>query len=151
MDTASIEQMIRAGLPDATVTVTGEDGVHFEARVSLPVVCRQVNFTASSMVYATLGEYMGREIHALAFATPRRRRDWLNGAKSDTGGVPLNGEVWISGAKNAVLPILVASLLGDQSFANQQCSASAGCHYHDGIAGADGGQAEHRRQNADRN
>jgi UDP-N-acetylglucosamine 1-carboxyvinyltransferase len=31
-----------------------------------------------------------------------------------TGGVPLNGEVWISGAKNAVLPILVASLLGDQ-------------------------------------
>jgi UDP-N-acetylglucosamine 1-carboxyvinyltransferase len=31
-----------------------------------------------------------------------------------TGGVPLNGEVWISGAKNAVLPILVASLLGDR-------------------------------------
>ena len=32
-----------------------------------------------------------------------------------TGGVPLCGEVWISGAKNAVLPILVASLLGDES------------------------------------
>ncbi len=31
-----------------------------------------------------------------------------------TGGVPLDGEVWISGAKNAVLPILVASLLGDE-------------------------------------
>ncbi len=31
-----------------------------------------------------------------------------------TGGVPLNGEVWISGAKNAVLPILVASMLGDK-------------------------------------
>lgn len=30
------------------------------------------------------------------------------------GGVPLAGEVRISGAKNAVLPILVASLLGDQ-------------------------------------
>jgi UDP-N-acetylglucosamine 1-carboxyvinyltransferase len=29
------------------------------------------------------------------------------------GGVPLQGEVRISGAKNAVLPILVASLLGD--------------------------------------
>ncbi len=29
------------------------------------------------------------------------------------GGVPLEGEVWISGAKNAVLPILVASLLGE--------------------------------------
>ena len=31
------------------------------------------------------------------------------------GGVPLHGEVWVSGAKNAVLPILVASLLGDES------------------------------------
>jgi UDP-N-acetylglucosamine 1-carboxyvinyltransferase len=30
------------------------------------------------------------------------------------GGPPLHGEVWISGAKNAVLPILVASLLGDE-------------------------------------
>ena len=29
------------------------------------------------------------------------------------GGVPLQGEVWVSGAKNAVLPILVGSLLGD--------------------------------------
>ncbi len=29
------------------------------------------------------------------------------------GGVPLHGEVWVSGAKNAVLPILVGSLLGD--------------------------------------
>src|SRR3990172_5730076 len=29
------------------------------------------------------------------------------------GGVPLHGEVCISGAKNAVLPILVASILGD--------------------------------------
>ena len=30
-----------------------------------------------------------------------------------TGGVQLDGEVWISGAKNAVLPIMVASMLGD--------------------------------------
>ena len=30
------------------------------------------------------------------------------------GGVPLQGEVRISGAKNAVLPILVASMLGQQ-------------------------------------
>ena len=31
-----------------------------------------------------------------------------------TGGAALDGEIWISGAKNAVLPILVASLLGDK-------------------------------------
>jgi UDP-N-acetylglucosamine 1-carboxyvinyltransferase len=30
-----------------------------------------------------------------------------------SGGGPLDGEVWISGAKNAVLPILAASLLAD--------------------------------------
>ncbi len=30
-----------------------------------------------------------------------------------TGGAPLNGEVTISGAKNAVLPILCATLLAD--------------------------------------
>jgi len=31
-----------------------------------------------------------------------------------SGGIPLNGEVWISGAKNAVLPILAACLLADE-------------------------------------
>lgn len=31
-----------------------------------------------------------------------------------TGGTPLDGEVWISGAKNAVLPILTATLLADE-------------------------------------
>jgi len=31
-----------------------------------------------------------------------------------SGGQPLNGEVWISGAKNAVLPILAACLLADE-------------------------------------
>jgi UDP-N-acetylglucosamine 1-carboxyvinyltransferase len=31
-----------------------------------------------------------------------------------SGGTPLNGEVWISGAKNAVLPILAACLLADE-------------------------------------
>ena len=30
-----------------------------------------------------------------------------------TGGVPLRGEIWVSGAKNAALPILVASILAD--------------------------------------
>jgi UDP-N-acetylglucosamine 1-carboxyvinyltransferase len=30
-----------------------------------------------------------------------------------TGGIPISGEVWISGAKNAVLPILSAGLLAD--------------------------------------
>jgi UDP-N-acetylglucosamine 1-carboxyvinyltransferase len=31
-----------------------------------------------------------------------------------TGGTRLNGEIWISGAKNAALPVLIASLLTDE-------------------------------------
>ncbi len=34
-----------------------------------------------------------------------------------SGGEPLNGDVWISGAKNAVLPILAATLLADEPIA----------------------------------
>ena len=32
------------------------------------------------------------------------------------GGNPLNGEIAISGAKNAALPLMIASLLTDQRF-----------------------------------
>ncbi len=42
------------------------------------------------------------------------------------GGAPLNGEVWISGAKNAVLPILSATLLADGP-----CSIGNVPHLHD--------------------
>ncbi len=35
------------------------------------------------------------------------------------GGYPLNGEVNISGAKNAALPILISSLLSDQNLSLQ--------------------------------
>jgi len=31
-----------------------------------------------------------------------------------SGGEPLHGDVWISGAKNAVLPILAATVLADE-------------------------------------
>ena len=31
-----------------------------------------------------------------------------------TGGQPLSGEAWISGAKNSVLPILAGALLADE-------------------------------------
>ena len=69
MDTASIEQMIRAGLPDATVTVTGDDGVHFEARVLSPSFTGKSTLQRHRLVYATLGKFMGNEIHALGLST----------------------------------------------------------------------------------
>lgn len=69
MDSTTIEQMILAGLPNAQVTVTGDDGVHFEARVSCAAFEGKTTLQRHRMVYATLGEYMGREIHALALHT----------------------------------------------------------------------------------
>ena len=69
MDSVTIEQMIRAGLPDAEVQVTGEDGVHFEAVVVSPSFSGQRTLRRHQMVYATLGSYMGREIHALGLKT----------------------------------------------------------------------------------
>jgi acid stress-induced BolA-like protein IbaG/YrbA len=69
MDSLTIEQMIRAGLPDAEVRVTGEDGVHFEAVVVSPSFSGLATLRRHRMVYATLGQYMGREIHALGLKT----------------------------------------------------------------------------------
>ena len=69
MDSTTIEQMILAGLPNAEVSVTGEDGVHFEAQVSCASFKGKSSLQRHRMVYATLGETMGREIHALALQT----------------------------------------------------------------------------------
>lgn len=69
MDSTAIEQMIRAGLPDAEVIVSGDDGVHFEARVICESFRGKSTLQRHRMVYATLGEFMGREIHALALST----------------------------------------------------------------------------------
>jgi acid stress-induced BolA-like protein IbaG/YrbA len=69
MDSRTIEQMISAGLPGAEVTVSGEDGVHFEARVVCASFQGKPTIQRHRMVYATLGEMMGREIHALALTT----------------------------------------------------------------------------------
>jgi acid stress-induced BolA-like protein IbaG/YrbA len=69
MDTVSIEQMIQAGLPEAKVAVTGDDGVHFEAHVVCPSFTGKSTLQRHRLVYATLGKYMGNEIHALGLQT----------------------------------------------------------------------------------
>jgi len=69
MDTTRIEQMIQAGLPGATVAVTGDDGVHFEAHVICPSFAGKSTLQRHRLVYATLGKYMGNEIHALGLKT----------------------------------------------------------------------------------
>ena len=69
MDSTTIAQMILKGLPEAEVTVTGDDGVHFEAVVRCASFAGKPTLVRHRMVYATLGELMGNEIHALALRT----------------------------------------------------------------------------------
>ncbi len=69
MDSATIEQMIREGMPGAEVQVGGDDGVHFEAVVVCSSFSGKSTLQRHRMVYATLGDLMGREIHALGLRT----------------------------------------------------------------------------------
>lgn len=69
LDTSTIRQMIEAGLPDAQVTVLGDDGVHFDAVVICPTFEGLNMVKRHQAVYATLGDKMGGEIHALALKT----------------------------------------------------------------------------------
>lgn len=69
MNAEDIRQLIEQGLPDARVEVEGEDGVHFEARVVSAAFAGKLPLARHRMVYATLGERMGGEIHALALKT----------------------------------------------------------------------------------
>lgn len=64
-----IKLLIETGLPGATVTVTGDDGQHFEALVICAEFAGKTPVAQHRMVYATLGERMGREIHALKLTT----------------------------------------------------------------------------------
>jgi acid stress-induced BolA-like protein IbaG/YrbA len=69
MNSELVAQMIRTGMPDAEVTVTGADGVHFEAHIISASFAGKTTLQRHRAVYGTLGEYMGREIHALALRT----------------------------------------------------------------------------------
>ena len=69
MNALQIQQMIEAGLPGARAQVAGDDGVHFDATVVAEAFRGKLPLARHRMVYATLGERMGGEIHALALRT----------------------------------------------------------------------------------
>lgn len=69
MDASSIQSLIEQGLPGAAVTVSGADGVHFEATVVAAQFAGKLPLARHRLVYATLGERMGGAIHALALKT----------------------------------------------------------------------------------
>jgi acid stress-induced BolA-like protein IbaG/YrbA len=69
MNALQIQQLIESGLPGARAQVQGEDGVHFEALVVAEAFRGKLPLARHRMVYATLGERMGGEIHALSLRT----------------------------------------------------------------------------------
>ena len=78
MNPADVKKLIEQGLPSAHVEVDSPDNTHFEALVVSPEFDGKRPLVRHQMVYATLGERMGREIHALSLRTltpEERRRD----------------------------------------------------------------------------
>jgi len=66
MNPEDIARLIRAGLPGAQVRVQSQDNTHFAARVVAHEFEGKKSLARHQLVYRTLGELMGREIHALS-------------------------------------------------------------------------------------
>jgi acid stress-induced BolA-like protein IbaG/YrbA len=69
LDAETIRKLIESGLPGAQADVQGDDGVHFEATVVAEAFRGKLPLARHRLVYATLGERMGGEIHALQLRT----------------------------------------------------------------------------------
>ncbi|HTD12330.1 MAG TPA: BolA/IbaG family iron-sulfur metabolism protein [Steroidobacteraceae bacterium] len=66
MNPEEVARLIRAGLPGAQVQVQSDDNTHFAARVVAPQFAQLKSLARHQLVYQTLGELMGREIHAMS-------------------------------------------------------------------------------------
>jgi acid stress-induced BolA-like protein IbaG/YrbA len=69
MNPQIIKQLIEAGLPNADIIVEGEDGTHFQTRIVSELFTGKSMIQQHQMVYKTLGEKMGADIHALSIQT----------------------------------------------------------------------------------
>ena len=73
MDALQIKKLIKAGLPDADVEVSGDDGQHFDATVVSPSFSGKTLIAQHKMVYATLGDSFEGALHALSLKTSAPR------------------------------------------------------------------------------
>jgi len=69
MTPSQIEDLIRQGLPGASVQVRSGDNVHFEALVVSEEFAGRRPLQRHQRVYQALGALMGGEIHALQLET----------------------------------------------------------------------------------
>jgi len=61
-----VADLIRTGLPGATVRVESDDNTHFASQVVAPQFAGMKPIARHQLIYKTLGALMGREIHALS-------------------------------------------------------------------------------------
>jgi acid stress-induced BolA-like protein IbaG/YrbA len=73
MQSEEIQAMIERGLPGAEVRVSG-DGRHFDALVISEAFAGKSLLEQHRLVYATLGNRMGGDIHALTMRTYTREQ-----------------------------------------------------------------------------
>jgi acid stress-induced BolA-like protein IbaG/YrbA len=66
MDSQNIEQLLRAAFPDAEVSVTSDDNVHFNASVIDSGFAGESRVARHRRVHDAIGPELGREIHALS-------------------------------------------------------------------------------------
>ena len=66
MNPQQVAELIRAGLPGAEVRVESDDNTHFAARIVSADFAGKRAIARHQLVYKTLGELMGREIHAMS-------------------------------------------------------------------------------------
>ena len=71
MTAEEIGRLIRAGLPDAEITLEdlAGDGNHYRAHVVSPAFRDKTRVQQHQMVYQALGGRMGGVLHALALTT----------------------------------------------------------------------------------
>ena len=69
MEPQIIKEIIEAGLANADVIVEGDDGTHFQARIVCELFADKTMVQQHQMVYKTLGDKMGTDIHALSIQT----------------------------------------------------------------------------------
>lgn len=65
----TVTQLIATALPDATIDIRSDDNVHFDGTIICADFAGKATLQRHRMVYAALGELMGREIHALSIKT----------------------------------------------------------------------------------
>ncbi len=62
----AVAELIRRGLPGADVNVQSDDNTHYAARVVSKDFAGKRSIARHQLIYKTLGELMGREIHAMS-------------------------------------------------------------------------------------